>query len=158
MTENAHGLDGLDLSLLAELQANGDLRADDLATRVGLSASAVRRRLKRLHDSGVIQGRMVVIDPRLAGIEIIVAITMKDEDRRAYDRLKRRLGSAQEVSQCYSVTGEVDLIAHVHMRDMADYETWIDETILADDAVRRCTSHVVYSRIKYSTTIPLGAG
>lgn len=155
MTETAHLLDRLDRALLAELQADGDLRVEDLAARVGLSPSAARRRLKRLKDNGVILGRMLVVDPHLAGIEIIVAITMKDEDRRAYDRLKRRLGSAAEVSQCYSVTGEVDLIAHVHMRDMADYEIWIDETILADDAVRRCTSHVVYSRVKYSTTIPL---
>jgi Lrp/AsnC family leucine-responsive transcriptional regulator len=108
-----------------------------------------------LRTSGAIRGEVALVDPALAGIEIIVAVSMRDEDKQVYDRLKRRLGAAPEVSQCYSVTGEVDLILHVHMRDMAHYEDWIDTNILAENAVRRCTSHVVYSRIKYSTAIPL---
>ena len=155
MTKSAHSMDSFDRRLLTELQRDSARKAEELADIVGLSPSAIRRRTRRLRESGAILGEVALVDRSLAGVEIVVAITMRDEDRSAYDRLKRRMRVAPEVSQCYSVTGEVDMIAHVHMPDMTHYESWIDENILADDAVRRCTSHVIYSRIKYSTAVKL---
>ena len=155
MTEVARTLDAADRRLLREMQQDASRSPEKLAEIVGMSASSIRRRLRRLRDVGVIIGQVALIDPALSGVHIVVAIVMRDEDRGAYDRLKRRLGSAVEVTQCYSVTGEVDLIVHVHMADIIKYEEWIDAHILADDAVRRCTSHVVYAQHKFTTETPL---
>ncbi|WP_271079244.1 Lrp/AsnC family transcriptional regulator [Aurantiacibacter sp. MUD61] len=156
MTENVHPApDAIDRRILREVQADIGRPVPAIADAVGISVSAYRRRLTRLRKAGVVLREVALVDSAQLGIEIIVAITMMEEQSSGYDRLKRRIRSAPEVTQCYSVTGDVDLIAHVTMPDMATYEQWIQDFILSDPAVRRCNSHVVYSRVKFTTAVPV---
>ncbi len=120
-----------------------------------MSVSSLRRRLARLRSDGVIRREVAIVDPARLGIEIIVSVYMLEEHSDGYDRFKRRMRAADAVTQCYSVTGEADLVLHVVMPDMQSFEAWINDEILADPSVRRCTSNVVYSRIKYETAIPV---
>ncbi|MGB7407281.1 MAG: Lrp/AsnC family transcriptional regulator [Pontixanthobacter sp.] len=156
MSNNGHQpLDAVDRRILRELQADARRSPDVLADKAGISASGYRRRVKRLRETGVIQREVALLDPSRFGIQIIVTIVMMEEQADGYDRLKRRFRSAEEVSQCYTVTGEADLILHVHMPDMHTFEKWIHDYILSDPAVRRCTSNVVYSQIKFETFVPV---
>lgn len=156
MTENDHtALDALDRRILAEVQRDIRRSPDAIADCVGTSVSSLRRRLKRLRDTGIITAEVALLDPSAAGLEIVVVVTMREEHSADYDRLKKKIREAPEITQAYSVTGEVDLLLHVLMPTMERFETWIKEFILSDSAVRRCTSHVVYSRIKYETALPV---
>jgi DNA-binding Lrp family transcriptional regulator len=148
-------LDGVDRRILRELQQDARRSPELIAEQVGISGSAYRRRVKRLRDTNVIKREVALIDPSRLGIQIIVAIVMMEEQADGYDRLKRRFRSAEEVTQCYTVTGEADIILHVHMPDMHTFEGWIQDYIVSDPAVRRCTSNVVYSQVKFETRIPL---
>ena len=57
-------IDDIDRRILRELQVNARATFDELAPAVGLSASAVLRRVKRLEASGVIVGYRAVIAPK----------------------------------------------------------------------------------------------
>ena len=111
--------------------------------------------MKRLREEGVIAAEVAIVDSSKIAIEIVVVVYLKEEHSTDYDRIKRKLRAASEISQAYSVTGEVDLVLHVFMPTMAKFEEWIQEFILSDTAVLRCTSHVVYSRIKFDTALPI---
>ncbi len=148
-------LDQADRRILREIQKDIRRSPEDMAGAVGMSVATYRRRLNRLRKSGVIQREAAILDPSGLGIEIIVLVTMMEEHASGYDRLKKRVRAEPLVTQCYSVTGEADLVLHVVMPDMASFESWITDFILADPAVRRCQSNVVYSRIKYETAVPV---
>ena len=148
-------LDAADRRILAEVQRDLRRSPEAIAEAAGMSVSSLRRRLARLRADGVIAREVAIVDPGPLGIEIIVWVMMLEEHSDGYDRFKRRMRADDSVTQCYSVTGEADLILHVIMPDMARFENWINEEILADPSVRRCTSSVVYSRIKYETAVPV---
>jgi Lrp/AsnC family transcriptional regulator, leucine-responsive regulatory protein len=148
-------LDAADRRILNEVQRDLRRSPEEIADAAGLSVSSYRRRLKRLRTSGVIEREVALINVARTGIDIIVMVSLIDERGPEYDRLKRSYRASPAVNQCYSVTGDADLILHVHMPDMASFEDWIEANILNDTAVKRCTSHVVYSRVKFDTAVPL---
>ncbi|WP_181443529.1 Lrp/AsnC family transcriptional regulator [Porphyrobacter sp. YT40] len=147
-------LDRLDRAILTAMQQDAAQPVAQLAQQVGSSESSVRRRIRRLRADGVIEREVALLSHHHGGIEIIVTVTMNEEHSSRYDALKRRFQQDDAVAQCYRVTGEADMILHVRVMDMRQYETWLEDNILSDPAIRRCTSHVVYSRIKFSTAIP----
>lgn len=156
MTENAQVfLDETDRRILREIQRDMDRRPDAIAQAAGLSVSSYRRRLARLRKSGVVKKQVAIVDPLAVGIEVIVLVTMKEEHSAEYDRFFRLAQGSSQITQCYSVTGEADIILHAHMPDMRSFEVWLRETVIDNPAVKRCTSHVVYSRMKFDTATPV---
>ncbi|MBV7259083.1 Lrp/AsnC family transcriptional regulator [Erythrobacter crassostreae] len=156
MIENAQTpLDACDRRILAEIQHDLRRSPDEIAEAAGTSVSSYRRRLKRLRESGVIEREVALVRHGQLGIDIIVMVSLNEERGPEYDRLKRIYRRSPQITQCYSVTGDADLILHVHMPDMATFENWIETNIIEDQAVKRCTSHVVYSRVKFETAIEL---
>lgn len=156
MSENDQlRLDAADRRILKEVQRDLRRSPEKIADAAGLSVSSYRRRLKRLRDSGVIEREVALVNPGQLGIDIIVMVSLVDERGPEYDRLKRQYRASPQITQCYSVTGDADLILHVHMPDMARFEDWIQTNIIEDPAVKRCISHVVYSRVKFDTAVSL---
>jgi DNA-binding Lrp family transcriptional regulator len=156
MTETDHArLDATDRRILREVQRDMHRSPDRIAEAAGISPSSYRRRIKRLRESGVIAREVALVDVKHVGIEIIVLVTMMEEHSSGYDRLKQRARQTEEITQCYSVTGEADIIMHVVMPDMQTFEDWLRDNVICDDAVKRCTSHVVYSRVKFETAFPV---
>ena len=148
-------LDNIDRQLLDELQRNNRRTLANLAEAAHTSTSSARRRIDRMRAQGVIEADVSIVSPEVAGVEIIVHVMMQQESSASYTKFRKRVMQADEVTQCYSVTGESDFILHVRMPDLAEYDTWIEDFILADPDVRRCDSNVVYSRIKFTTAVPM---
>lgn len=160
MSENDQiTLDPTDRRILHEVQRDLRRSPETLAQAAGTSVATLRRRLRRLRESGVIEREVAVLAPshmrRDLGIEIIVQVTMLEEHSHTYDRFRRKVRDEPAITQCYSVTGDIDLILHVSMPSMGVYEKWIEEFILSEPSVKRCQSNVIYSRIKFDTAIPL---
>src|SRR5690242_10779681 len=65
-------LDALDRKIIAELQINSRLSVQDLAHRIGLSASPCARRIRMLEEAGVITGYAAIIDQTKVGLPISV--------------------------------------------------------------------------------------
>ena len=71
------GIDNIDRALLRELQKNGSAKASDLGKAVGLSQSAAWRRIKRLEDAKVINGKRIVLDAVKLGFSVTVFLGVK---------------------------------------------------------------------------------
>ena len=148
-------LDLHDRRLLELVQRDNRLTNEALGEMVALSATAVRRRLKRLRESGVIEADVALLDSNHLGFTVITGLRCIEESREAYAHIIERMDAAPEVLQCYNVSGEVDFIIVAHMRDMAHYNEWIDEYVLGDPNVARCDTNFVYKRTKHQTAIPV---
>jgi Lrp/AsnC family leucine-responsive transcriptional regulator len=146
-------LDAFDRKLLALVQRNTLQTHEALGTAVGLSPSAVRRRLHQLRASGVIVADVAIVEPAKLGVTVIVSIRMQEESRASYGAVKARMIADLQISQCYTVAGPVDFMLVGHFADLATYEAWIDTNILSEPTIARSDTAIVYSRIKFETAI-----
>lgn len=152
-------LDDLDRRILAVLQENNLTPADRLGERVGLSASAVQRRAKRLREAGVIVGDVSIVDPKTVGQSalFIVEVTLDRESAELVEMFKRRMRSAPEVQQCYYITGEADFLLIVSAPNVEEYEKLIERLFLNEKSVRKFRTGVVLNRVKTTLSVPLSA-
>lgn len=146
-------LDSNDRKLLTLVQQDNRLSYDSIAERLNMSASAVRRRLKRLRDEKVIVADVSIVNPGKRLVTVITAIRLLNETHAVYEAFKRKMIKCPEVAQCYTVSGEADFIVIAHFDDLPSYEEWIDKNILSNDAVQRSDTNIVYSRVKYETAV-----
>ncbi|MEM6576690.1 MAG: Lrp/AsnC family transcriptional regulator [Pseudomonadota bacterium] len=148
-------LDRHDQRLLALLQRNNQQTYQKLGEQLGLSDTAVRRRVQRLRKSGVIAADVSLLDPDRLGVTVIVSIRFEKESHDTYAAFKKQMGASSPVSQCYTVSGEVDFMLIAHFPDLAAYDLWVGDYILNNPAIARSTTNVVYTRVKFETAIPL---
>lgn len=118
-------LDGRDLDILSALQEDGRATYADVGARVGLSASAVHERVRKLEVAGVISGYRAVIDPEAIGFMVTALIAATPLDPRQPDDLPDRLADFPEVEDCYSVAGEANYILKVRTRTTSGLEELI---------------------------------
>jgi Lrp/AsnC family leucine-responsive transcriptional regulator len=154
-------LDKIDQRILQRLQTRGRSTYDELASLVGLSASAVLRRVKRLEDSGVIAGYVALLAPERVGLGLTAYINVRLEKHAAGDQtspMQAFASAAQswpEVVECSALTGEMDYLLRVLVRDMAHYSHFITESLLRHPSVRDCKTSFVMRRMKGTTALPL---
>lgn len=118
-------LDGRDLDILSALQEDGRATYADVGARVGLSASAVHERVRKLELAGVISGYRAVVDPEAMGFMVTALIAATPLDPQQPDDLPERLADFPEVEDCYSVAGEANYILKVRTRTTSDLEELI---------------------------------
>lgn len=137
MTEVAN-LDVFDHALLREVQADNQLPARLLAERVGLSESAVLRRLRRLRRDGVIVADVAVLHPAVLGrpLTLHVLVSLEREGSALLDAFVRKLRTRAEVTDAWYVTGEADFLVHLQLPDMEAYEPFCREVFHDDPNVR----------------------
>jgi Lrp/AsnC family leucine-responsive transcriptional regulator len=150
-------LDALDRKILAALQENNLTPADRLGDRVGLSASAVQRRVKRLRQEGIIAADVSVVDPKKVGqaATFIVEVTLERESTELFEAFKRRMHAAPEVQQCYYITGDADFVLVVTASDVPEYEKVVERLFFHDRNIRRFRTGVVLNRVKASLAVPI---
>jgi Lrp/AsnC family transcriptional regulator, leucine-responsive regulatory protein len=154
-------LDGVDLALLDQLQTDASLSNQDLAKRVHVSPPTCLRRVKRLHELGLIARQVAILDvdrlaPQLGhGLQAVVEITLDhqgDEQQRAFE--ERVIGDAA-VQQCYRVSPGPDFILVVHTRDMPEYLALAQRLFTSDANVRNVKAFFCVRRAKFDPRIPL---
>jgi Lrp/AsnC family transcriptional regulator for asnA, asnC and gidA len=127
------GIDDIDKAIVEALQRDGRLPYTKLALQVGLSEAAVRQRVQRLVDGGVVQV-VAVTDPMMLGFHRIAMIGFRvDGDLRA---VADDLAAVPEVSYVVVVSGSFDLLAEVVCEDDDHLLTLLNDTIRAVPGVR----------------------
>ena len=150
-------LDETDLVLLQHLQRDARLSQGALGSRVGLSAAAVNRRVRRLGEDGYIQRTAAVLEPSQLGcpLTVIAQIEAVSEEVERLDALQASLIACAHVQQCYYVTGEWDFVLVLLVGDMDQYRHLTRELFFASDNVRRFKTLVVMDRAKVGLEVPL---
>jgi Lrp/AsnC family leucine-responsive transcriptional regulator len=118
-------LDERDLEIVAALQEDARATYADVGQRVGLSASSVHDRVRKLEQAGVIRGYRAIVDPGALGLLITALIAATPLDPQQPDDLPDRLADFPEVEDCLSVAGEANYILKVRTRTTADLEDLI---------------------------------
>ena len=148
-------LDEFDHRLLALLQQDAGRTLTDLGDSVGLSASAVQRRIARYRASGLLH-QVAVLEPELLGSPVIaiVWVTMEREPTRQLKAFQNRMRAAPEVQQCYQVAGELDYMVIMATPSLADYRRAAERLFKDDGNIRRYDTHLVFETVKHGLALP----
>src|SRR6201995_2324137 len=151
-------LDAIDAKILDLIQRDAALSVAEIAERVGLSSSPCWRRIKRLEDGGIVQGRVTILDREQLGLNFEVCCTVK-LSLPTKDNLETFEMSVQrwpEVVQCATVTGAADYELRIVTRDMHAFDDFLRDKILSLGLVSNIESRIVVRSVKNSTALPLG--
>ncbi len=150
-------LDKLDLLLLDRLQDDNLQTADKLAERIGRSPSAIARRLRRLRASGAVAADVSLISEEAAGHPLfaLVHVQLERHEPQAADRLRRRLAASAQVQLYLEISGAIDIVLLVVVRDMDSYNSFTDRMLQGDPGVRRFETSFVKKRVKATLALPL---
>jgi Lrp/AsnC family transcriptional regulator, leucine-responsive regulatory protein len=118
-------LDDRDLAIIVCLQEDARATYADVAARVGLSASSVHERVRKLEAAGTIRGYRAVVDPEAIGLMVTALIAVTPLDPQQPDDLPERLADFPEVEDCLSVAGEANYVLKVRTRSTSDLEELI---------------------------------
>src|ERR1700761_2263286 len=129
-------LDGIDEQILAELAQHARATYAEIGERVNLSAPAVKRRVDRMLDSGVIRGFTTVVDRSALGWETEAYVQVFRHGTIAPDELRKAWIDIPEVVSAATVTGTADAILHVLARDMRHLEEALEKIRSAADVER----------------------
>ena len=121
-------LDSIDLALLQALSSEARLSIAALARRVGLSAPSVSERLKRLEESGAIEGYAAQINPRALGYQLAAWLRIRPIPGQL-PKVAEIVRSLPQIVSCDRITGEDCFIARALVRSVEDLESLIDKII-----------------------------
>ncbi|MEZ5946896.1 MAG: Lrp/AsnC family transcriptional regulator [Hyphomonas sp.] len=155
ITSIQQDLDLFDRAILNLVQRNNQLSHAAIGEQVGLSASAVRRRLGTLRTRGVIMGDVSLLDASTAGETLLVTISFAEESPEIYAAFERQMMGCGEVRQCYHIAGQSDYFLVVSAPSLRHYEEWSIRELMSNPAIRRYDTTVVWSCKKFETAIPL---
>ncbi len=154
-------LDKLDREILRSLQADGRATFDQMAAAVGLSPSAVLRRVKRLEVNGVIERYVALVKPESVGLGLTAYINVRLEKhieshkRNPMDLFRASVQTWPEVVECVALSGEMDYLLRVLVRDMSEYSRFVMNSLLKHPSVQDCKTSFVLDRVKATTAMPL---
>lgn len=156
-----HAIDKLDRAILRSLQANGRENCEVIGALVGLSPSAVLRRIKRLEESGVIDRYVALVKPDALGLGLTAYLNVRLEKhteahkRNPMDVFRASVQTWPEVVECAALTGDMDYLLRVVVADMAHYSRFIMDTLLKHPSVQDCKTSFVLDRVKSTTSLPV---
>lgn len=150
-------IDQIDARMLALLQKNNRLTFDEIGNSVGLSPTAVQRRLKKLRENGIIESDVSIVSPKAVGrpIAMVVAVTLERERADIVDRFKQAIRSAPQIMSGYYVTGEADFVLVITAKDMDDYDNFTRRFFYDNPDIKAFKTSVVIDRIKAGFEIPI---
>ena len=150
-------LDRFDRQLLNLVQEDAGQTAERLAEQIGLSPSAIQRRLKRLREEGVIAREIAVVDSKSVGspTSFVVSLQVERERPELLAQLRQWLAAQPHIQQVFYVTGEADFVLVVTAVDTETYDALMSQMMTANPNVKRFTTNVALSVVKRGLTIPV---
>jgi len=147
-------LDSIDRRIIVALQKQGRLSFEELGGQVGLSASATLRRVRHLEDAGVLAGYAALVRARKVGLGLTAYIQVRmakpagTDKRSPLELFAAAVQGWNEVMECVSLTGEMDMLLKVMVADMDHFSSFVMDTLLKHPSVQDCKTSFVMKSIK----------
>jgi Lrp/AsnC family transcriptional regulator, leucine-responsive regulatory protein len=150
-------LDELDRKILTLLQQDARRAAEAIGAEIGLSASAVQRRIARLRAEAVIIAEVAIVDPRSVGrsLTLIVDIEVERERPELMAVLKRWIADEPAIQEAWYVTGDGDFVLVVTARDVEGYDALMQKLVTENSNVRRFRTRVALGTLKRGASVPV---
>lgn len=153
----ASDLDAVDHALLVQLQADASLSNVALADVVHVSPPTCLRRVKRLHELGLIERQVAVLnaDALGQGLTAIVEVMLDRQHQEALDAFEAHAVKDTDVQQCYRVSPGPDFVLVVTVADMPAYHALSRRLFTTQANVRHVKAFFSIKRSKFDSKIPL---
>ena len=151
-------IDQFDIRILEALQEDASLSHQEIADRVGLSASPCSRRIRLLHEAGIIAGTVVRLAPEPLGLDlsVLIHIRMDRHTPERFDNFEKIVSGYPEVQECYLITGqEADYQLKIIVPNMEEYQRFLLEKITRIAGVIGVHSSFILRKAIDSTALPL---
>lgn len=149
-------LDAIDRRILRALQRDASLTIAEIAEEAGLSPTPCWKRIQRLEAAGIIRKRVALVDQDQLGYGVTVFVSMQigEHSGPEIDRFAEAMRQMPEVLSFYRMAGDVDYLAVVVVRDMAEYDE-VYRRIIAAGNLRNVVARFALERLKAETAIPV---
>lgn len=143
--------------ILEALQSDARQSTQQLADKVGLSATPVWRRIKELEERGVIRRQVVLADREQLGLSICVLanVSLVRHTEGAVDAFEAMVAGSPEIVECQAITGEADYVLKIVAPDMKAYDQFLQSKVFKVPGVASVRSNVVLREVKYETAYPV---
>ena len=151
-------LDRIDKHSLTLMQSNGRISNLELADKIGLSPTPCSRRVKRLEESGLIDGHVTLLNSEALGLNLtaIIGISMDRHTPDRFEQFEKAIVEMPEVLECSIVTGQTaDFLLKVVVRDMQHYEKFLLGNLTRLAGVTGVHSSFVLRHVIKKTALPL---
>lgn len=146
-------IDDIDKQIVNIVQQDGRISNAEIARQVGLAASAVLERIRKLEERGVIQGYFASIDPKEVGFGLIAFVFVRTNE--CGDGTDELLAKIPEVLEVHDVAGEDSYLLKVRAADPEDLARLLRVKLKAIPTVVTTRTTVVLQTIKETTALPL---
>ncbi len=151
-------IDRFDRQILQVLQEDGRISNQDLADRIGLSASPCLRRVRALEESRVITGYRALLNAKALGYTLmaLIYISMDKHTPERFEHFEKEIAEISEVLECLLITGQdADYQLKVVVRDMDAYQELLLNRITRIQGVTGVHSSFVLRRVVDKTALPV---
>ena len=149
-------MDLIDRKILHYLQRDASLSVAELGERVGLSTTPCWRRVQQLEKSGVIKGRVVLVDPAKVnlGVTVFVRVRTNRHDGKWLENFAKGVERIPEVVEVVRLSGDIDYLLRIVVPDIAGYDRIYKQLISVADFAD-VSANFAMEIIKSTTAVPL---
>lgn len=150
-------IDAIDAQILGIIQENARTSNAEIARQVGMAASAVLERIRKLEERGVIKGYQVSLEPKHLGLDLLAFIFVRTSDPYGSLETARYLATLPEVQEVHHIAGEDCYLIKVRARDPESLGLFLREKIAANKNVTYTRTTIVLETLKETLQLPLNA-
>ncbi len=149
--------DAMDIKILNILQDNGRITNSKLASEIGISPPAMSERVKRLESSGVIEKYVAILDRKKSGFGLLAMINVSLSLHQISNlkTVKDLLVQLDEVLECYQMTGDIDFMLKVAIKDMYSYTEFVNDKLSGIPGIQNIKTSFVLDTLKSETALKL---
>ncbi|MBY6310311.1 Lrp/AsnC family transcriptional regulator [Alcaligenes faecalis] len=150
-------LDEIDKRIIRVLQSDGRIQNNELAKKVGLSASPCLRRVKILEDAGIISRYVAVVDQAKVGLRLsmFARVWLTAQDSETIDLFIAAMRQLPEVVECYIMLGESDALLRVVVADLEDYRRFQSQHLTRKNGIQNVKTDVPSEIVKQTFSLPI---
>lgn len=151
-------IDQINIEILDLLQKDGRMSNAKLAEHLSMSETPCWRRLKRLEDSGIIEGYQANLSRRKLGLGVMVFVQLRcsEHDQASTEEFQRIIETSPNILACHNITGADDFLLITVARDLDDYSRFVDTTLRRLPGVTGIRSNISLKEMKSTNRLPLG--
>jgi len=149
-------LDAFSQKILTLLQLDARRSVQEISEQVGLSSTPCWRRIKEMEQQGIIQRYTALLDRQKLGLQLcaLIHIQLNRQSPNAAAQLESAVMGWPQVTECYRTAGEADYVLKLVAADVAAFDAFLQQTLLALPCVAQVRSSLVLDEVKFDTALP----
>ncbi|MEZ4912205.1 MAG: Lrp/AsnC family transcriptional regulator [Saprospiraceae bacterium] len=155
-TVSDYKMDKIDLKILRLLQENSKITNLELSKRIGLSPAPTLERVKKLEQSSIIQSYHAKVDSSAIGLNVktYVLVSLAWNKKDALENFIKKIKKVPEVTECYVITGEADILLKIVCKDIPTYEQLLFKSLSQIEEIERLKTLMTLSKVKKEKVLP----